>query len=572
MAHRMPGPVAHQKTGVFYYRKVVPKPLREMVGKTEILVSLDTKNLREAETRYRPISVEVEAQIEAHWRAFRAERPPLSKKQIAGICGEFHRWLVAQHDGDPGSKEKWAAKVAFQKTVWGPTAKRVGGIGAVYMKDLRRFLKEQEIIVDENEIWPLSLAVARAGYMANETLMRAADGDYSPHPDVKRFPEWRQVEPTLNIPKRTLVVAEHWDGYATESGLDASTIKSWKPMLTKLTDFLNTGRKNGDKTDNIAGLTAYQVIDWKNHLLASGLKPQTVREGYFAAARSFFSWAVNEQKAPSNPFAGIRIKVPKKLKVREPFFSDAEAGLILSESLRQSDDRASAEWKMAKRWIPWVMAYTGARVNEITQMRGVDLTLQRIEGEDVWVFRITPEAGDSNKTKEFREVPLHPHLVEQGFPEFVASQGDGHFFFNSARKRKADSKLPQSQKVGEKLANWVREIGVEDMNVDPNHGWRHRFNNQADLAGVHPEVRDGIAGHVPGTEGAKYGGNVPLPVKWTAIKMLRRYDVVAATGPLPDTERRRKNSRDRMATAKRAKARANAQRKLPVKARDPEDD
>jgi integrase len=440
----------------------------------------------------------------------------------------------------------------------------------MYMDDLKLFLKEREVVVDAGELWRLSIAAGKAGLMANESLMRAAEGDFSPHPDVGRFPEWRQVEPTLNVPRRALVVEDHWDAYAKEHRLDDSTIKSWKPMLRKLTNFLNRDRKGAQKTGNIAGMTQDQVIEWKNHLLASGLDARTVREGYFAAARSFFGWAGNERKIPANPFAGIRVKVPKKEKVREPYFSDAEATLILSEALRETDGRASDEWKAAKRWIPWVMAYSGARVNEITQMRGVDLSLQRLGNEEVWVIRITPEAG-KNKTKEFREVPLHPHLVEQGLPGFAASRGDGPLFFDAKRKRNATSKLPPNQKVGEKLANWVREIGVEDKNVDPNHGWRHRFNYEADLAEVHPEVRDGIAGHVPGTEGARYGGHVPLPVKWTAIQKLRRYEVTAATGPLPDTERRRKNSCDRMATAKRAKERELAARKRGFSKRETEE-
>jgi len=69
----------------------------------------------------------------------------------------------------------------------------------------------------------------------------------------------------------------------------------------------------------------------------------------------------------------------------------------------------------ATRWVPWLCAYTGARVGEIVQLRKQDL--RSVGG--VWVLRITPGAG-TVKNKEAREVVLHPHLVEQGFPEFVS--------------------------------------------------------------------------------------------------------------------------------------------------------
>ena len=134
-------------------------------------------------------------------------------------------------------------------------------------------------------------------------------------------------------------------------------------------------------------------------------------------------------------------------------------------------------------------------------------------------------------------------------------------------KRSQTSKLPPAQKVGEKLANWVREIGVDDMNVSPNHGWRHRFNYEARRARIHPEVRDSIEGHVPGTEGALYGGHVPIELKLEAILKFPRYDVEPATGPLADTERRRKNSRQRMEMAKRAKLRTRILRRKPLLAK-----
>jgi hypothetical protein len=38
----------------------------------------------------------------------------------------------------------------------------------------------------------------------------------------------------------------------------------------------------------------------------------------------------------------------------------------------------------------------------------------------------------------------------------------------------------------------VREIGVTDANVSPNHAWRHTFKRRAARAGIEANIRDGM--------------------------------------------------------------------------------
>lgn len=51
-------------------------------------------------------------------------------------------------------------------------------------------------------------------------------------------------------------------------------------------------------------------------------------------------------------------------------------------SLEPQPDSLSPQHKLARRWVPWLCAYTGARVNEMTQLRGQDV--QQIEG--IWTI------------------------------------------------------------------------------------------------------------------------------------------------------------------------------------------
>ena len=58
--------------------------------------------------------------------------------------------------------------------------------------------------------------------------------------------------------------------------------------------------------------------------------------------------------------------------------------------------------------------------------------------------------------------------------------------------------------VREKLAEWVRKIGITDTEVQPNHGWPHTFKRIA--ARCMPErVSDEITGHTQLTVGRGYG-------------------------------------------------------------------
>jgi integrase len=246
--------------------------------------------------------------------------------------------------------------------------------------------------------------------------------------------------------------------------------------------------------------------------------------------------------------------VPKKIKLRSLSLTDEEAGLILSETLRAPDPRASRELVDARRWIPWIMAYSGARVNEITQLQGQDIFPRTIGNEEVWVIRITPDAGPV-KTGEARDFPIHPHIVEQGFIQLVKRKGRGPLFYDPSRRRDGSDENPLSNQMGESLAAWVRSLGVDG--VAPNHGWRHRFKTVAKRVRMDPEIRDAIQGHAPRTEGEKYG-EVPLEAMWTEILRLPRYEVAPPVGPKPVTERSKEASRKRMETAKRAKTKRQA--------------
>jgi len=346
--------------------------------------------------------------------------------------------------------------------------------------------------------------------------VRVLDDTFSP--EQYRLDVERQRERPVATPTPILGL---FDEYVREREPARSTIKAWRRQLTAFVAFIGH--------DDARRVTPENVIAWKDHLLhkagkdGSGLSAKTVGETYLSALKTTFRWAVDNRKIPGNPAATARVRGAKRVFNRERGLTNEEARTILAATLLPPPQRLSAERALARRWVPWICAYTGARVNEITQLRGKDVAL--IGG--VWTIHITPEAGPI-KTSVARTVALHPHLVEQGFPG-VARKTEGYLFFDPTRRRGGSDENPQSKKVGEYLAKWVRGIGVIDLDVQPNHGWRHRFKTVSRRIGMEPGIRDRIQGHAPRTEGEAYG-DVPPDVSFEHIARMPRYG-----DPTPET-------------------------------------
>jgi integrase len=247
-------------------------------------------------------------------------------------------------------------------------------------------------------------------------------------------------------------------------------------------------------------VTPEDIVRFKDHRLASinprtgrPLSPKTVKDSDLSGLKTLFGWAVSNRKLPSNPATGITIKLGKPQKLRGKGLTEDEAKAILQAALSVD---GSARTDAARRWVPWLAAYTGARVGELAQLRKQDVTR---EG-DHWVLLLTPEAG-TIKTNEARKVVLHPHAVELGFPAWAGRQPHGHLFLKPSP---TGDVLGPLQGVKNRLAEFARTV-ITDPNVAPLHGLRHRFKSVGMDTGVPQRVLDAIQGHAPRTASDGYG-------------------------------------------------------------------
>jgi hypothetical protein len=129
-----------------------------------------------------------------------------------------------------------------------------------------------------------------------------------------------------------------------------------------------------------------------------------------------------------------------------------------------------------------------------------------------------------------RTVPLHEHLIEQGFLDFVNRSGRGPLFYNEPKGSSRDAeeitnpKRPPAVTARVHLAEWVREIGVNDPEVKPNHAWRETFKQIGHRHEISERILDAIAGHAPISVGRGYG--LPtLSDMAAALKKFPRYEI-----------------------------------------------
>ena len=128
-----------------------------------------------------------------------------------------------------------------------------------------------------------------------------------------------------------------------------------------------------------------------------------------------------------------------------------------------------------------------------------------------------------------RAVPLHEHLLEQGFLDFVASRRKGPLFYNPSNAEPPESaatnpRKPRASRARERLAAWIRGLGISDKEVRPNHAWRHSFKQIAARKGIPDGMSDYITGHAPATVARGYGAPTVNDMA-EALKIFPRYEV-----------------------------------------------
>lgn len=487
----MARPWKHPKTGIYWLRKRVPDELLKVVGKREELRTLGTRDPALAKVKHAAAL----AELEARWANLRAGPKLLSEREALELAAPLGDWWISQYQDSPSSQNVW--RTAYGQRVFAPTT-------TLTINELDNLftLKEGDLEIAQMEGWCkqaaaklsnsrglqlddagkllLAAAIGRIIHAASLKLERLANGE--PAASVlAMFPSSQTSTAVPRAQKRRVPFDDVIKGWKSERRPVAKTVYEWSRVFDQLTLFLGH--------DDASALTADDLIRWKSAMVAEGLRAKTIQDAKLAPVRSILQWATNNKLLEANVADGVKIDTRGKQSERIRSFTEEEAKIVLRASAESTDP--------VRRWVPWIGAYTGARISEICQLRRDDVV--QIEG--VWCIKVMPEAGSVKTAGSERVIPVHPALEASGFLEFVRKSKSGPIF-SELSPDKFGKRGGNGTKV---IGRFVRQLGIIDPRISPSHSWRHRIKTLGRRHGLAKDILDAITGHGSKSVADTYG-------------------------------------------------------------------
>ncbi len=286
--------------------------------------------------------------------------------------------------------------------------------------------------------------------------------------------------------------------------LTVSDVRNWRDMEAKLP-------KNYMKFNEFRGLKAKEIAD-RN---LEGYKPRSnvTIQRHFSAVAGFLGWCVEQQYIERNPCSGLAWRIPKGQNSHPPF-TVAQLNQILTSPLFTGFERSKREhvagderaddWRI---WIPLVCLFTGARIGEIAQLHVDDIEVQH----DIPLIQIRFDeaANKSTKSGKSRTVPIVSRLVRCGFLDFVDRQRTVSFVSGNKQLFPEIQPSARGQMSGipsRFWRNYLSKIGIKSGNDGYGaHSFRHTMADELRLADYLNTEIEVALGHNQRTVTSGYG-------------------------------------------------------------------
>jgi integrase len=249
--------------------------------------------------------------------------------------------------------------------------------------------------------------------------------------------------------------------------------------------------------------------------------PTTINLKWIGPVDRLFDWLVTEEKIEKNSTDGIRSnqEVTEAANTKRlPLKPDQINKLYAITS--------AGSPRTALYWLPLLMLTTGARPNELAQLRTDDLDRDfngRPHLNVLCLLDDDDEAADAENKAEAKDdprrvktlagrrmIPLHPVLIKAGFIEFIEwrhKDGAKQLF----RELRPDQHGFWSSAITKRLNRIIREkLGITNPRYSA-YSLRHNFIDSCRSAKIPKETRMKIVGHqLEGVHGG-YGNPWVLP-------------------------------------------------------------
>ncbi|ODT85947.1 DUF6538 domain-containing protein [Phenylobacterium sp. SCN 70-31] len=543
---RYPGLTLQRNT--YIARIVVPADVRRIIGKRELIQSLQTGDYKEAVKRWGPVHKAFKEQI-ARARA-KGEAPKLDTQAASNALTKWGMmvmrepvdlvepetetpWLVARqiaaYDRASQDPDAWhlipnfdemaaymLTKGGLRTRVGDPIIAAMRGEIATYLAYAARHVERQRLV------------------MARESFTEAAK--LANLDDVGVMPE-RPSQP-LPAPSMTLQkLHDEWMGAINVSEKERGRLDH---QIRRLIEFVGDIPANHLSKDQIRDFMAtvariprrrsarlhvlpirkmIETFERENSRLPEverigTLTATTVREWY-GAYRRMYDYAVAMGRLDDNPFEKLKSKFVVKgaESVKRRAYTPAEITAIFTKPMFQGfdgDGKAGYRHKPgttlvrdAKYWLPILALFHGGRLSEMAAARLELFRCVKDEANDnIWFFDLTTLIRVKNDGSK-RIVPLHPHMIELGWLDYVQARreaGDRWLF----PELNHDSKYGAGHEFSKWWGNWCDKNGFPDRTIT-HHSWRHTWKRRARQSPVKEEMHDVLSGHKGTTVSRGYG-------------------------------------------------------------------
>lgn len=444
---------------VFYFRRRVPDDLRPRVGKPYLVKSLGTGVRRQA---------------------------IIAARSLAVLTDDFFAYLRAMSDQKPNAQK------FLQDFVNDPNLRlRLKAAG------LQVALEERDRHAEMLEWEAASHAQQRESDRQQHERELALLMSSAALEPVKSHIKTTTISEAFNLYKATkITLGQAGQPGGWKDGEDTAKYDHW-PHIQRLIEVVGSDKAIGTLTDEDVQNFFHDVVN------RDGVTAQTKNQR-LGRISTFLKWA-HSKRYLTQDLAPI-LKWTGRLKVNhyQPFT------VIDLKRLFESDDYREGRFKKAwQYWIPLLGLFTGARLNELAQLRLADIGTH----DGIPTLAIHNEDGRRTKNEaSIRTIPIHPTLIELGFLKLVEQRrADGSkrlFDLRENTKRVGDFTKDPSRYFTE----YRRSAGVsgrpEAFDVKTGkwdgksskafHSFRTTAISDMRRAGVPEERRKRLVGHAEG--------------------------------------------------------------------------
>jgi integrase len=296
------------------------------------------------------------------------------------------------------------------------------------------------------------------------------------------------IAPESNLKLSEIVKAYFSEESISRRGVKPATIRKDRDSLKLFVEIV------GDK--NISDLTQTDAVKFADTCPTYGRKggtrraPSTVN-GYINSVGNFSGWITSVRSELGHVefnFTKLRTKKTKRPSEERLAFTVEEVVRILNHPKLLSFKNTEP----VKYWLLHIAAYSGARLEEITQLSPMtDINV----ADDVWIIDINDT--DEKSVKNFpsiRRVPIHSELIKNGFLEYIQSMKAKNATTLFPNETIRDGRTGKN--AGKRANRFIQKVvGIEGKSL---HSFRHTFATILKHSGVNESLAAEIMGHKHG--------------------------------------------------------------------------